>query len=97
MLQFYNSAHSIVRYLVVIYEQLPQILKTVAYGEESQIADAVLSQNESFNATKKFDAFDVLIIDFAVRQIYYFSVWIDDNIFDGACPWTGIGVDAVHD
>ena len=74
MLQFYNSAHSIVRYLVVIYEQLAHILKTIAYGEESEIADVVLSQNQSFNATKRFYAFDVLICDFAVRQIYFFSV-----------------------
>jgi len=91
-----DRSHPIIWYLVVVYKQFTQILKAVADGEEPEIANVVFSQNQCLKSAKRFDAFDVLICNFAVRQVYFFSVRVDDNILDGSCPWPAVAVNALH-
>lgn len=96
LLQLHYAADSIVRYLVVVDEEFPQILETVADGEEPEVADVVFPQDKRFQPMEGFNGLDVLVLDFAVGQVYFFCVGVDDEIFDGGRFGSRVAVDALH-
>jgi hypothetical protein len=81
----------------MIDEQLPQVLETIANGKEAKVADVVFAQDHRLQSVEGLDGLYVLIADFAVRQVDFLCMCVDDEIFDGCSLGpTVIIVDALH-
>lgn len=81
----------------MVYEELTQVLETVADSVEPKIADAVFSKDERLQSMELLNAFDVLVTHLPVRQIDFLSVCVDHHIFYCCCLWPALCVESQHD
>ena len=97
LLQFYYIRHPVTSDLIMVNEQLPQFLETIANSIKAKICEAVLFEDQRLDAVEVFNDLDILVCDFSMRQIYLICMGSDDQIFDGGSFGPALGVETHHD
>lgn len=81
----------------MVDEQLSELGKAVADGEESKVSDFIFSQNQSLYSTEVFETGYVFIIDFTVRKVDFFSMRCNNAIFESDGGGSSLGIWALHE
>lgn len=67
LLKFDDIWHPIVGDLVMVYEQFPQLLETIANRIKTKIRKTIFSEDQSLDTVEVLDCLDILIRDLSMR------------------------------
>lgn len=80
----------------MVYEQLPQLLETIANRIKTEIRKTIFPEDQSLDTVEVFDCLDILIRDLTMRQVHLVRMRSDDQIFYGGSLGAALGVETHH-
>lgn len=80
----------------MVYEQLPQLLETIANRIKAKIRKTIFPEDQSLDTVEVFDCLDILIRNLTMRQVHLVRMRSDDQIFYGDSLGAALGVETHH-